>query len=460
MVVSDNNQLQKFENDDVAQYYFEILRQLIAKKSIFAKQIGLAEVANYLGDIFTEAGAEVTIDDTCTAPFVLARFKSNRPDAQTIIFYNHYDTVPADDDQPWSSNPFELTVRDGYMYGRGVDDDKGHITARLTAVQKYRREFGDFPVNIIFIMEGSEESASVGLETYLEKYADELRGADLLVWEQGISNAKGQIEISGGTKGIVTFDMIVDSAKVDIHSKFGAVIESASWYLLNAIASLRDETGRILVDGIYDQVIEPSERELSLILENANLDADNLKTLYGLNLPMLTRDKEKLVRTLFFEPAITIEGISTGYQGQGVKTILPAKAQAKMEVRLVPGLEPKDVLQKIEQHLQQHGFEQVELVYTLGEKAYRSDMSAPAILNVIEIAKAFSPNGVSVLPTTAGTGPMHQFFEALEVPIASFGIGNPDSRDHAGDENVNLADYYTHIEMIEELIKSYDKTDY
>lgn len=390
----------------------------------------------------------------------MARFKSNRPDAQTIIFYNHYDTVPADDDQPWSSNPFELTVRDGYMYGRGVDDDKGHITARLTAVQKYRREFGDFPVNIIFIMEGSEESASVGLETYLEKYADELRGADLLVWEQGISNAKGQIEISGGTKGIVTFDMIVDSAKVDIHSKFGAVIESASWYLLNAIASLRDETGRILVDGIYDQVIEPSERELSLILEHANLDADNLKTLYGLNLPMLTRDKEKLVRTLFFEPAITIEGISTGYQGQGVKTILPAKAQTKMEVRLVPGLEPKDVLQKIEQHLQQHGFEQVELVYTLGEKAYRSDMPAPTILNVIEIAKTFSPNGVSVLPTTAGTGPMHQFFEVLEVPIASFGIGNPDSRDHAGDENVNLADYYTHIEMIEELIKSYEKTDY
>lgn len=309
-------------------------------------------------------------------------------------------------------------------------------------------------------MEGSEESASVGLETYLEKYADELRGADLLVWEQGISNAKGQIEISGGTKGIVTFDMIVDSAKVDIHSKFGAVIESASWYLLNAIASLRDETGRILVDGIYDQVIEPSERELSLILEHANLDADNLKTLYGLNLPMLTRDKEKLVRTLFFEPAITIEGISTGYQGQGVKTILPAKAQAKMEVRLVPGLESKDVLQKIEQHLQQHGFEQVELIYTLGEQAYRSDMSALAILNVIEIAKAFSPNGVSVLPTTAGTGPMHQFFEALEVPIASFGIGNPNSRDHAGDENVNLADYYTHIEMIEELIKSYDKIDY
>src|SRR5699024_1644340 len=144
----------------------------------------------------------ISIDDICTAPLVLARFKSSHPEAKTIIFYNHYDTVPADDDQPWTSNPFELTVRDGYMYGRGVDDDKGHITARLTAVQKYRRQHGDLPVNVIFLMEGAEESASVGLETYLEKYADELRGADLLVWEQGISNAKGQIEISGGTKGI------------------------------------------------------------------------------------------------------------------------------------------------------------------------------------------------------------------------------------------------------------------
>lgn len=460
MVVNENEQLEKFYQDELTQYYFEALGRLIAKKSIFAQQIGLAEVAGELGQLFTEAGAEVTIDDICTAPLVLARFKSSHPEAKTIIFYNHYDTVPADDDQPWTSNPFELTVRDGYMYGRGVDDDKGHITARLTAVQKYRRQHGDLPVNVIFLMEGAEESASVGLETYLEKYADELRGADLLVWEQGISNAKGQIEISGGTKGIVTFDMVVDSAKIDIHSKFGAVIDTATWYLLKAITSLRDDEGRLLVDGIYDQVTPPNEREWQLALEHANLDPERLQDLYGLTLPLLTKDTESLVKTIFFEPAITIEGITSGYQGQGVKTILPSKARSKMEVRLVPGLDPKETLAHIRKHLDKHGFEQVELIYTLGEKAYRSDMSDPAILNVIEIAKAFSPNGVSVLPTTAGTGPMHQIFEALEVPIAAFGIGNPNSSDHAGDENVKLADYYTHIEMIEELIKSYDKTHY
>ena len=145
---SEEEQLRKFRNDEIAQHYFEVLRTLISKKSIFAQNIGLYDVAAYLGEIFSGVGAEVTIDETYTAPFVLAKFKSPNPDAKTIIFYQHYDTVPADNDQPWTDEPFRLTVRKGYMYGRGVDDDKGHITARLTALRKYIREVGDLPVNI------------------------------------------------------------------------------------------------------------------------------------------------------------------------------------------------------------------------------------------------------------------------------------------------------------------------
>lgn len=122
---SEEEQLQKFRNDETAQHYFEVLRTLISKKSIFAQNIGLYDVAAYLGEIFSRIGAEVTIDETYTAPFVLAKFKSPNPDAKTIIFYQHYDTVPADNDQPWTDEPFRLTVRKGYMYGRGVDDDKG-----------------------------------------------------------------------------------------------------------------------------------------------------------------------------------------------------------------------------------------------------------------------------------------------------------------------------------------------
>ena len=454
---TESEQIKKFENDEVAQHYFEVLRTLISKKSIFAQQIGLKEVATYLGEIFTAAGAKVMIDDSYTAPFVLAEFQSDNPEAKTIIFYHHYDTVPADNDQPWTNDPFTLSVHYGVMYGRGVDDDKGHITARLTAVRKYIREHGSLPVNIIFMMEGAEESASTDLDKYLAKHKKHLRGADLLVWEQGTRNNLGQLEISGGNKGIVTFDMSVRSAEVDIHSSYGGVINSASWYLMDAISSLRSTDGRILVEGIYEQVQEPNERELALIAQYALKTPEELKEIYGLQLPVLKEDRQEFLRRFYFEPAINIEGFGSGYQGQGVKTILPAYASAKMEVRLVPGLEPHDVLDKIRKQLDKNGYDKVELTYTLGEMSYRSDMSAPSILNVIELAKDFYPEGISVLPTSAGTGPMHTVFEALEVPMAAFGLGNANSRDHGGDENVKIADYYTHIELIKELIRSYEQ---
>ena len=454
---TESEQIKKFENDEVAQHYFEVLRTLISKKSIFAQQIGLKEVATYLGEIFTAAGAKVMIDDSYTAPFVLAEFQSDNPKAKTIIFYHHYDTVPADNDQPWTNDPFTLSVHYGVMYGRGVDDDKGHITARLTAVRKYIREHGSLPVNIIFMMEGAEESASTDLDKYLVKHKKHLRGADLLVWEQGTRNNLGQLEISGGNKGIVTFDMSVRSAEVDIHSSYGGVINSASWYLMDAISSLRSADGRILVEGIYEQVQEPNERELALIAQYALKTPEELKEIYGLQLPVLKEDRQEFLRRFYFEPAINIEGFGSGYQGQGVKTILPAYASAKMEVRLVPGLEPHDVLDKIRKQLDKNGYDKVELTYTLGEMSYRSDMSAPSILNVIELAKDFYPEGISVLPTSAGTGPMHTVFEALEVPMAAFGLGNANSRDHGGDENVKIADYYTHIELIKELIRSYEQ---
>ncbi|HEM3632847.1 TPA: M20/M25/M40 family metallo-hydrolase [Streptococcus suis] len=453
-----DSKVQAFENDAIIQTYFEKLKVLISKKSIFAQQIGLLDVATYLKDMFEEAGAEVVLDDSYAAPFVMATFKASVRDAKTLIFYNHYDTVPADADQIWEKgNPFELTISDGYIYGRGVDDDKGHITARLSALKKYQaRQDGHLPVNVIFIMEGAEESASVDLDKYLSKYKEHLIGADLLVWEQGHRNSLHQLEIAGGNKGIVTFDLQVKSADLDIHSSYGGVIDSASWYLLSALQSMRAADGRILVGGIYEQVQEPNERELALVEEFALATSQSMKDIYGLTLPTLVEDRREFLKRLYFEPSITIEGLSTGYLGQGVKTIIPAQASAKMEVRLVPGLEPHDVLDKIRQHLDKHGFDKVEVIFTFGEMSYRSDMSHPAIVNVIELAKKLTPEGVAVLPTSPGTGPMHTVFHALGVPIAGFGLGNANSRDHAGDENVSIADYYSHVELVEELIASYE----
>ncbi|HFU4203241.1 TPA: M20/M25/M40 family metallo-hydrolase [Streptococcus suis] len=455
--LSEKEQIKKFWQDQIVQEDIDHLRFFISKKSIFAQQIGLEEAADFLRTLFEEAGAEVLVDKSYAAPFVLAKFTSPNPEAKTLIFYNHYDTVPADSDQIWlKGKPFELTITEDSMYGRGVDDDKGHIIARLSAVKKYLKKNGKLPVNILFVMEGAEESASVDLDKYLTKYKDQLYKADLLIWEQGIRNHQDQLVIAGGNKGIVTFDVAVKSAALDIHSSFGGVIESAAWYLVQALNSLRNVDGTITVPGIYDQVQQPNDRELALVEEFALQDEFGLREVYGLELPLLSNDRKELLRRLYFEPSINIEGLTSGYQGQGVKTILPAQASAKMEVRLVPGLTPEGVLKSIRKHFESNGFEKVEVTYTLGEESYRSDMSAPAILQLIDLAKDFYPKGVAVLPTSPGTGPMHTVFHALGVPIAGFGLGHEGSRDHAGDENIKIADYIAHVELVEELIGAYE----
>ncbi|KHD45803.1 M20/M25/M40 family metallo-hydrolase [Streptococcus hongkongensis] len=445
-----------FWEDSITQSYLEVLKSLIAKKSIFAQDIGLLDVATFLQTIFEKAGAEVILDKTYQAPFVLAKFISPNKNAKTLIFYNHYDTVPADGDQKWQSQPFELTIKDNVMYGRGVDDDKGHIIARLTAVQKYISDFGALPINIIFMLEGAEESASVDLEHYLSKYKNQLVGSELLIWEQGIRNEQDQLEVTGGNKGIVTFDAKVKSAALDCHSKLGGSIESATWYLIDALSSLRGENGQILVDGLTDAIQKPSQKELDLVAHYALEDEEKIKGLYGLRLPMLQSDRLEFLKTYYFQPSLTIQGFASGYLGKGVKTIIPSEANAKLEIRLVPGMDPEVVFEQVKKQLQKNGFDQVELLYTLGEKSYRSDLSHPAIQHLITVLDKHYPRGLSLLPTSAGTGPMHTVFEELAVPMASFGLGNKDSRDHAGDENISIEDYYTHIVLVEELIKSYE----
>ncbi|HGA0314259.1 TPA: M20/M25/M40 family metallo-hydrolase [Streptococcus agalactiae] len=456
-LTNEENQIQKFLSDTIVQDDINILRDLIAIKSIFAQKVGLNDLSSYLGEVFRKAGAEVIIDDSYSAPFIVANFKSSKVDAKRIIFYNHYDTVPADEVEQWTEDPFTLSLRYGKMYGRGVDDDKGHITARLSAVKKYlSRHKGELPLDITFIVEGAEESASVGLDYYLEKYQEQLQGADLIVWEDGPKNPKGQLEIAGGNKGIVTFDLSVSSADVDIHSSFGGVVDSSTWYLIQALNTLRDNKGHILVEGIYDKVIPPTKRELELVEKYSYRSAKALEGAYQLVLPSLADSHKTFLRKLYFEPSIAIEGITSGYQGEGVKTILPAYAKCKAEVMLVPGLTPKGVLDSIQNHLKENGFKDIELTYTLGEMSYRSDMSAPSILKVVDLAEQFYPEGISLLPTSPGTGPMYLVHQALRAPIAAIGIGHANSRDHGVDENVSIADYYTHIELVEALIESYE----
>lgn len=439
----------------IRQDYLTLLEELVAIPSVSAQAASLPEAATTIANAFRQLGAKVTYDDTYFAPFVQAEFTSDQPDAKTLVIYNHYDVQPAEPLDLWTTAPWTLSARDGKLYGRGVDDDKGNLTARLAAVAEYLKENDQtLPVNIIFIVEGAEETASQYLPEYLAKHTNTI-AADLVLWESGGKNADDIVEIYGGNKGIVTFELTANTADSDLHSSLSAVVDSAPIRLSQAIAALFDQQGNIAVPYFYDEVIAPNAREKALIGQ-LPLTREDLVAQHGLKVPLYTdRNGQDLKETLYFQPTLNVQGIISGYNDKGVKTVLPATATAKLEARLVPNMSPDITLQRIAYHLTAQGFTDITVTKTLGLAGYRSDMSDPEIQRVISVAKAYYQVAPVVMPTSPGTGPMATIYAALQAPIASLGVGYANNLDHAPNEHIRLVDYDQHIDAAKALIKSY-----
>ncbi|WP_278363382.1 M20/M25/M40 family metallo-hydrolase [Leuconostoc lactis] len=439
----------------IRQNYLTLLEELVAIPSVSAQAASLPEAATTIANAFRQLGAKVTYDDTYFAPFVLAEFTSDQPDAKTLVIYNHYDVQPAEPLDLWTTAPWTLSARDGKLYGRGVDDDKGNLTARLAAVAEYLKENDQtLPVNIIFIVEGAEETASQYLPEYLAKHANTIK-ADLVLWESGGKNADDIVEIYGGNKGIVTFELTANTADSDLHSSLSAVVDSAPIRLSQAIAALFDQQGNIAVPHFYDELIAPNAGEKALIGQ-LPLTREDLVAQHGLKVPLYTdRNGQDLKETLYFQPTLNVQGIISGYNDKGVKTVLPATATAKLEARLVPNMSPDITLQRIADHLTAQGFADIAVTKTLGLAGYRSDMSDPEIQRVISVAKAYYQVEPVVMPTSPGTGPMATIYAALQAPIASLGVGYANNLDHAPNEHIRLVDYDQHIDAVKALIKSY-----
>lgn len=450
----------KSTHQAIIDQYLGLLAEYVKIPSVSAhtEDAYLIEAAAFTARRFQEIGGNVEILTDNPRPVVFAEFKAAATvvNPKTILFYNHYDVQAAEPLHLWHHNPFTLIEEDGKFIGRGVDDDKGNLIARLTALRLYLSDHGNLPVNIKFLVEGEEEVASEHLESYLAKYADKFAN-DLVIWESGTKTATGKLELIGGNKGVATFNLIAHSADHDLHSSLAAVVDSATWRLAQAIATLRDADGRVAVAGFYDNIVAPTAREIELV-DALDDNTELLRKAYGLELPYLTDlSGRNLNHELLFQPALNIEAFHSGYEGDGVKTILPADAIAKFDVRLVPGMDPHDVVSKIHYHLINHGFSDIEVEFTLGEKGYRSDMSNPLIEEIVKTAKAVYGNDkLAVAPTSAGTGPMEMFHSQLHAPIVAFGIGYPDTLDHAPNENIRKVDYLQGIDYIYEIIKSFN----
>jgi len=428
------------------------LTRLCASPSVSAQGTGIRETAGLLGNMLDQRGFQVRLLEKPGGanPVLYAERAGRSP--FTLLFYNHYDVQPPEPLDLWSSPPYEMVRRDGKLFGRGVGDDKGDIAARLLAIDAILARGGELPVSVKFCIEGDEEIGSPQLSPFVESYRDILR-ADACIWEGGSVNWAGEPVIHLGVKGLIYVEFRVRSASRDVHSSYGTVIPNAAWRLTWALASIKGPDERILVPGFYDAVQAPTEEERRAVEGLPDEDDQTLQSL-GLQAFVLGgRGAANRMRHVF-EPTATINGIASGYQGPGSKTVLPAYAVAKADFRLVPNQDPDDIARKLRRHLDEMGFTDVEFEVLGAERPARTKMTDPFVQTVRRVAEEVSGHRAHLVPNMAGTGPMYDFVETLGLPTACIGVGYPDTRAHAPDENIRLGDYVCNTKTVAHLLEA------
>lgn len=417
------------------------LQRLVRQPSVAAQGVGIPETVAIVCELIAATGGkyQVLTEGVPGNPVIYAEFAGESE--KTLLFYDHYDVQPAEPLDEWTAPPFGGEIRDGIIYGRGVADNKGEICARLAAIRAVREaNGGTLPCRVKFLIEGEEEIGSPALYPALARYADLFR-ADGCIWEFGGVDRAGRPELFGGVKGMAYMQAWVRHAQVDMHSSLAAVVDNPAWRLVWALAACKAPDGTVLVPGFYDGIVEPApaQREMAMQIP---YDAEGLVKGYGIKQPLLTTDHEAGIERMVFRPTCTICGLEAGYTGQGSKTVLPKQAQAKIDCRLVPGMDPQQVFQNFRRHLDSLGFTDVELELLSGQKAYWTDPVDPFVQLVVETAReAFGAEPVYHL-SSAGTGPMYGFGQYLnEIPVVSAGSGWYNSRAHAPDESIRLDDF-------------------
>jgi acetylornithine deacetylase/succinyl-diaminopimelate desuccinylase-like protein len=432
------NELDRLDNyiEDNLDKSIGELSVLCAQPSVAAQKWGLDECAQLVGDMLEARGFDYEIIPTDGAPVVFAE-REGRGD-KTLLFYNHYDVQPPEPLELWESPPFEPSLRDGKLYARGVSDDKGHIVSRLFAIDALLELYGELPCNVKFVIEGEEEVSSVHLGKFVRENTQKLQ-ADACIWEFGYVDFR-EVPIQFlGLRGICYVELSVETAKIDVHSGLGgSIFPNAAWRLAWALNSLKGPDERILIPGHYDNVKPPSERDIQL-MEALPDQSQEYQDRYGVG-EFLKGIKGglELHKAEVFEPTCTICGLTSGYQGEGGKTVLPARASAKVDFRLVPDQTPEQVLEGLRAHLDAEGFTDVEITYIGGEAPARTDPDDPFVKLVVDTAQPVYGHPMQIVPMSGGSGPNHVFIESLDIPIATAGIGYPGAQVHAPNENIRL----------------------
>ena len=409
------------------------LQTLIRQPSVSAKNEGIEECASLVQKLLKKSGihSELLRLKKGVAPIVYGEIKSKQNPKKTLMFYNHYDVQPAEPFDLWEFPPFSATRKGNKIFGRGATDDKGELITRIKAVEACLKTTGDVPCNIKFVIEGEEETGSAHIEDYLKKFKKKF-SCDGVIWEFGYVDAKNRPIVGLGMKGLLFVELSIQESIRDAHSSLAVLIKNPAWRLIEAVHTLRNSDGKILIKDWYKDVLPFSKKDLEIISKEP-FDQNAFKKEFGIKSFVGNKKGLDAKKALVGGATCNIAGFVSGYTGEGAKTVLPGKALVKIDFRLVPKMNPKKQVMLLKKHLKSKGFSDIAIKVFHGEAAARTNSSESFVSDVKNAAdKAFGKSILNV--SNAGTGPMHPFVEILNAPCISVGSTYMFSRIHSPNE--------------------------
>lgn len=412
---------------------FEFLRiPSVSAKS--GNNADTAKAADWLCKSMETIGLKAKVYPTAGHPVVVGEWRNASEGAPTVLIYGHYDVQPPEPLNLWTSPPFEPTVRNGRIYARGSVDDKGQLFLHLKALEAHLATNAKLPVNVIVLAEGEEEIGSDHLEAFIREHKDML-ACDAVVISDSAMFAPGQPSILSSLRGLAYFEINVTGPSSDLHSgSYGGAVVNPATALAKIIATFHDANGHIAIEGFYDAVREwdPKIRK-----QMRALPFDEQGFLRETGAPALGGEKGyTTLEQLWTRPTCEINGLLSGYTGEGAKTVLPSKAMAKVSCRLVPDQKPADIEKAMQAHVAKVSPPgvSVEVTHLHGGNPWQAELSGPIYDAACRaLATAFEKEAVIV--GEGGSIPVvGDFANILKVPVLLVGFGLPGENAHAPDE--------------------------
>jgi len=435
--------------------HLEELKEWLRIPSVSAKSEhrgDTARAAEWLAGRMREAGLQtVEVIPTAGHPVVLGEWRGATAGAPTLLVYGHYDVQPPEPLDEWTSPPFEPEVRDGSLFARGSVDDKGQVYLHVKAVQALLAEEGTLPANVVFVIEGEEEVGSPNLARFLEQNADRLK-CDAVLISDTTMFAPGLPSITTGLRGMAYMEIRVQGPSVDLHSgAYGGAVVNPANALAKIIAQLHDERGRVNVPGFYDRVRELTAQQREAI---AGLPFEEETLRREVGAPRLGGEQGYgPLERIWARPTLDVNGLLSGYTGEGAKTVLPSKAMAKVSMRLVPDQDYREVERIFIDHVKSlaPAGVSVEVLALHGGQPWHAEGSGPifdAAARALEQAWGRKP----VFIREGGSIPIVQAFqETLGAPALLIGFGLPGENAHAPNEWMSVENFHRGAEAIARL---------